>query len=346
MRPFDGVVLVTGSSGFIGSHLVSTLSRSGFRVRALSRSAPPSDSEGVESICYAGLADRSGLRRALRGVTAVVHLAGSAHVFGRGARNGLQFSATNVTGTQTLLEEAVNAGVKRVVHLSSLGAVAVRSELAVSETTHPSPSTPYGISKLRSEEVVAEICATSGMSYAILRPPMIYGPGMKGNPLRLFDAIEAGLPLPVAGVGNRRSLLYVGNLVYAIELTLRTSRFLSGVFMVGEGPGISSADLVQRIATELDAPLHLFHVPSILLGFIGRIGDVVSILAPVPLTSSTLDRLCESLEVDDSKLRTTTGYFPPYSLEEGLHFTAEWYLETARQNKRRSWPAKVATLHL
>jgi nucleoside-diphosphate-sugar epimerase len=324
-RPLPRVVLVTGATGFLGGHVCRALVARGVAVRGLVRQAGVSLPAGVEPRRAGGLDDAAALAQALAGVEGVVHLAAHVHQRSIPASGGVEaarFHAVNVEGTRTLLDAAIAAGVRDFVLASSIKAVGEGRDAPYTEDTAPAPADAYGVSKLEAERLVR---ARSDRLHApVLRFPLVYGPEMKGNALRFFDAVARGTPLPLGSVRNHRSLLFTGNLVAAMLATLE-SEAGSDTFFVSDGEDLSTADLALRIGRALGRPARLVPVPTPALRAAGRAGDVLARLVPWPLTSAAVDRLVGSLSVDSTKLTRATGYRPPCGVDEALRITAEWY---------------------
>lgn len=322
----DELTLVTGAAGFLGTHVCSTLIARGARVRGMVREESQGHLPlGVEAAVVTDLLDRDDLRRALDGVTSVVHLAARAHVTGEYGGDALAaYRRVNVEGTRGLLQEAVQAGVRRVVFASSVKAVGEANAVPWSENEVPHPSTPYGISKLEAEALVAG-AVSSGFHAATLRLPLVYGPGVKANMRRLFMMVNRGVPLPLGGVANRRSLVYVGNVMAAIDAVLTTPAASGQAFFVTDGHDVSTPELIDAIAQSLERPSRLIPAPIRTLRLLARAGDGMSRLVPWPLTTPALGRLLGSLTVLDHKLRGVTGFVPPYQMRDGLAATAAWF---------------------
>ena len=323
----SGRILVTGASGFIGSHVCRDLLRNGCEVRGLVRPNSRLVGTGVEMVQVAGLLDRDALQRAVRGVSTVIHLAGRVHVR-RDTTGDLlgTFRSVNVDGTRVLLEEAISGGVDVFVFVSSLAAVTSQSAKVVSDTTPLAPASRYGVSKLEAELLVRKLAKQAGMRACILRPPLVYGAGMKGSPLRLFDVVARGVPLPLRSIDNRRSLIFVGNLVAAIRAIASTPDASEESFFVSDCADISTPELVRAVAHALGRTARLIPAPQAVLRLAGYVGDLISPVLPFPLTSDDVTGLLGSLVVDASRIMSVTGFRPPYSLEEGMQQTAEWYL--------------------
>lgn len=304
----SGAVVVTGASGFIGTHVGRTLRERGYDVRPWSHREPER---------LAGL---------LRGVDAVVHLAGRVHVMREAESDpDAAFHAANVALSRALVEAAAAAGVRRFILASSVKAVGETSAAPWTEETVPAPVDPYGRSKLEAERVVSELAARLGVGASILRLPLVYGPGVRANFLNLLRWVDAGVPIPVPAVANRRSLAYVGNVAAAIGALLASDAAMGQTFFIRDPSDVSTLDLVRAIARALGRPSRVVPIPESALRLAGRVGDLAPGWAGLPLSSAAVARLAGSLAVDDAKLRRVVGFVPPYSLEQGLAETARWF---------------------
>jgi nucleoside-diphosphate-sugar epimerase len=282
---------------------------------------------GVIPQVATGLDDIRALRQAIAGVEGVIHLAARVHM-AKSSGDREAFRRVNVEGTRSLLEAAVAGGVRDFVFVSTVKVMGETSDEPWTEDMPAVPVDPYGATKLEAEQVVREFSSRAGLHAPILRPPLVYGPGMRANALRLFQAIDRGLPLPLGGIQNRRSFLYVGNLTVALLGTL-TSQDGNDTFFVSDGHDLSTSELATAVARALGRPSRLVRVPVSLLEAAGRIGDLLARVRPFPLNSPAVARLTGSLAVDTSKLSRQTGYSPPFSMTEGLRITAEWYRTVA-----------------
>jgi nucleoside-diphosphate-sugar epimerase len=324
-----GTTLVTGASGFLGQQVCRSLLADGTSVRGLTRGhlAPPL---GVEAVRYDDLLDRPAIRSALAGIENVIHLAARVHIMEASSSTALaDYRRTNVEGTRVLLEESIAAGVRRFVLSSSVKAVGESTEVPWTEETVPHPQDPYGISKLEAEQVLHQLADPAGLQASVLRLPLVYGPGMRANMLRLFDLVDRGIPLPFGLVRNRRSVIFSGNVVRAIVSVLGSPAGAGDVFFVRDNRDLSTPELIREIAKALRRPARLFPVPLSLFRAAGRLGDGLSPFVKSPLNSAAVDRLLGSLAVDASKLTRVTGFHPSIPLEDGMRETAEWY----RRNK-------------
>jgi nucleoside-diphosphate-sugar epimerase len=228
------------------------------------------------------------------------------------------FRAINCDATEHLARQAAQAGVKRMVYVSSIKVNGERTtDRPFRASDAPAPHDPYGVSKWEAEQVLARIAATTTLEVVILRPPLIYGPGVKANFLRLMQAIQRGLPMP--RVNNKRSLLYVDNLADAIRACLTHPDAAGKTYLLSDGAPLSTAQLSRQLAAALGKSSRLIPTPMALLRIAGTITRRQAVVA----------RLLDSLEVDSSDLERDLGWQPPHSVEEGLAATASWYQSTS-----------------
>jgi nucleoside-diphosphate-sugar epimerase len=308
-------VLVTGANGFVGRATVRALAGSGAAVRALVRSSPHSVTGAV--VLRADLSEEQDFGRIVRGVDAVIHLAARVHVMHETERNPLEaFRAANVEPTRRLAEAAAAAGVARFVFVSTLKVHGERTRGAPFTSDGPlQPEDDYGRSKAEAEACLADVAAVSGIQLAIIRPPLIYGPGVRGNFIRLLDLVDRGWPLPFGGIDNRRSLLYVENLADLLARVSLRDEFQPGAFLVADRTPVSTPELIRRIADAMNRSARLWPCPSALLRTAGRLSGF----------GPAIDRLLDSLEVDPTQTERVHDWVPPFGMEEGLKRTAEWY---------------------
>jgi nucleoside-diphosphate-sugar epimerase len=275
------------------------------------------------------------LDAAFAGAETVVHLAGRAHALGESAADGTRlFEEINVQLTRRVAEAASRAVVKRFILMSSVSAVASHAPVRLTGEEAPEPDTAYGRSKLAAERVVREVFAGTRTGLVILRPPMIYGPDMRGNPLRMFRLVARRLPLPLGGIRNARSVLYVGNLVDAI-LRIVAQTPTSFTSFIRDREEVSTPELAREIGNALEVPVRLWPVPPGLLRAAGAIGDLFPPSIPFPLRRAAATGLTESLLLDSSPLGGVIGPIAPTSLGTGLRLTAGWFRAThAAQGSR------------
>jgi nucleoside-diphosphate-sugar epimerase len=319
-------VLVTGATGFLGRPTCTALAAAGYRVRGLVRGDGRGLPGNVEQARVNDLLDREGLAAVMVGVEAVVHLAARVHVDFEGTGDPyLEYRRVNVEGTRAVLDAALAAGVRRVVVASSVKAVGSQSATPMTELTEPNPVDPYGRSKLEAERLALDMSSGTALGVTILRLPLVYGPGVRANALRLLQLVDRGVPLPFGRIRNRRSFAFVDNVTGAIAAVLGAAAAAGEVFFMSDGVDLSTPELIRLVARSLGRPARLLPIPTGWLRGAARAGDLLARWIPGPLTSAAVDRLLGSLVVDVSKLRRVTGFSPPVTPEAGWAATAQWY---------------------
>jgi nucleoside-diphosphate-sugar epimerase len=327
-------VLVTGASGFIGSFLCPKLAESGHFVVACGRSPRLQDKAAFAA--YPTIGDDKAWRRTLVGVDAIVHLAGLTKAE-PGARSQLEdeYRRINAEATRALARQAKLAGLKRFIFMSSLHAVAAESDELITDQTLPHPISAYGRSKLAAEKAIAEELDGSSCAYTVLRPPLVYGAGNQANFGLLLKLVKTRFPLPFASLRNRRSFLYVENLVDLMMICLGNPNAFGKTFLPSDGEDVSTPDLIRAIAkmnssvaqragsmeqgdrTNARQTPHatrhsarLFPLPEGILKVAGRLPGL-----------GALRKLTSSLYVDGGPLRRDLQWTPPFTMEEGLRRT-------------------------
>ena len=309
--------MITGANGFVGRLLCAELLGRGHFVRAAVRSSVQLP-DGVEVVAVGHINGNTDWLKALDGVDVVIHLAARVHVMKDTAADPLaEFLRVNLHGTENLAQQAARAGVRRLVYASS---IKVNGEQTgetrrFAESDAANPQDPYGVSKWQAEQALRRIAQETALEVAILRPPLVYGPGVKGNFIRLFAAVDKGIPLPLAGACNARSLVYAGNLVDALIACAIHPAAAGQTYLVSDGADVSTASLVTKIAEALGRKSSSFYFPPGLL----------RVAATMLGRSEQVDRLFGSMRVNDAKIRSELAWVPPYTLEQGLRATAEWY---------------------
>lgn len=305
-------VLVTGATGFVAAAVVPALQRAGWTVRGAlwqagdSAQLPP----GCEAVVVGDIGPDTDWTSALDGVQAVVHLAARVHQDERGPAADQAHDRVNHLGTARLAAAAAGSpGVARLVYLSSVKAIGGASPRGRpwTEATPCRPVDAYGRSKLAAEQALARLGREQGLSWCALRPPLVYGPGARANLARLQALIRAGRPLPVGGVANRRSFVYVGNLADLVARALERP-YVVGAFVLRDGEDLSTPELARRLGSLLGRPARLLPVPARLL----------EVAARAVGRGRLADRLFGDLAVDDALVREKLGWTPPFTLEEGL----------------------------
>jgi nucleoside-diphosphate-sugar epimerase len=313
-------ILITGSSGFIGRHLVGVLICStDYEVVALVRTPPK---RPIARVIYHALAEFSDIEAehdALKDIDVVVHLASRVHVMNDTEIDPLAaFRRVNVEHTLKLARCAAEAGVKRFVFISS---IKVNGEGTMPghpyrETDSPAPSDPYGISKLEAEDGLRLLAAETGLEVVIIRPVLVYGPGVKANFESMMKWLYKGVPLPFGAIHNRRSLVALDNLVNFILTCVNHPAAADQTFLVSDGEDVSTTQLLRKLAHALDRPAILLPIPEWVLKSGARLMG----------RSALSQRLCGSLQVDITKARSLLGWNPVVSVEEGFRQTAEQFL--------------------
>lgn len=313
------IIGITGPNGFVGTTLRKRLSSyKTHEVRGLSRT--PRSAMDIE---IGDIGPDTKWQSALSGIDCIVHLAARTHLIDDAAANPLdEYRRINVQGTRQLALQAASCGVRRFVFVSS---IKVNGERTInnpfSETDTPKPEDAYGISKREAEELLREIAAQTGMELIVLRPPLVYGRGVKGNFLRLLKAVDIGLPLPLASIRNHRSLIHVANLADAIIACIDNPNATNNTFLVCDEGAISTPDLIRKLAEGLNRPARLFPCPVSLL----------MLSAALCGRKTAFARLVGSLTVDDSAIRRKLGWVPGISMDQGLIDTAKWYHQSKIQ---------------
>lgn len=313
-----GRVLVTGASGFVGGHLCPELLDAGWSVRAVVRSPEGVEGlpRGVEPLYISEIGPRTDWDEGLEGVDVVAHLAGRAHVTKEESANPLEaYREINVGGTRRLAEACAESGVRRLVFVSSVKAVGEGAPVAYDEEMPRRPEDAYGVSKMEAEDVLDEVSVRTVLETVTLRPPLVYGPGVKANFRTLMGLVRKGMPLPLGMVRNERSMVYVRNLAGAISACLEHPAAAGETFFVADGESPSTGELVSRMGRLMKRPARLVPVPVPLLRLGGRVTG----------RSGQVDRLVGSLTVSTAKIRRLLGWSPRFSLDDGLRETVDWY---------------------
>jgi len=314
-------ILVTGANGFVGRVLCPMLAEAGYAPRVALRVDKPIPAGAVERVIVDDIDSDTCWAAAVTGVDAVIHLAARVHVLGSESDDEHLYLETNAYGTRRLAEQAAQHGVRRLVYLSS---VKVNGEAttgrAYSAADVPQPLDAYGYSKWHGERLLAQTAAGTGMQAVVVRSPLVYGPGVRANFLRLLRWVDRGWPLPFGAVSNRRSLVSVWNLCDLLIRVLSHPAASGRVWMVSDDQDLSTAELIRNIGAAMGRPVKLPSVPLLLLrAFAALLGR-----------RAEFERLCGSLCVDIGPTRDELGWAPPVSVAEGLARTVRWYTNEYR----------------
>ncbi len=315
-------ILITGATGFIGSALSHCLLEAGSSVRgavrATARTSQRATSESG-NLEWVVLHDRSTEREtndALQGVQIMVHLAARVHVMVDNASDPLQeFQRVNANWTERLAARAAAQGVRRFVYLSSVKVNGEQTVVPFTEMDPPKPRDPYGVSKWEAEQALARVSTQTGMETVVVRSPLVYGPGVRGNFLQLLNVLRRGIPLPLASIRNQRSLVYLGNLVDALARCIHDPRAAGRTYFVSDCEDLSTPELVRRLGAAMGTDVRLWTCPTAFLYWMGQVSG----------NRGMIDRLVGSLQVNSSKIQTELDWRPPCTVDAGLSETAAWF---------------------
>ena len=303
-------VLITGASGFVGRAVVTAFSTAGWAVRASTRQLIEEGQEGVNWFQVSENARADAWQPALHGVDTVVHCAARVHVMREAAADPLAaFRRANTAATLDLAHAAQGAGVRRFIFMSTIGVNGARTGTRpFSSTDKPAPHSPYAVSKLEGETALGALNRQSGIEVVVIRPPLVYGAGAPGNFGKLVRAVQAGLPLPLGAVNNKRSLVAVDNLASLIVACATHAAAPGQTFLASDGQDLSTTELLWRLGEALGRTARLIPVPvALLLGAARVLGR-----------TAMVEQLCGNLQVDSSPARSLLGWTPPLTLAQGL----------------------------
>lgn len=308
-------ILVTGANGFVGRALCTEAILRGLAVRGITRSACGETAE-VENVVVGGIDDSTDWRNALTACDAVIHLAARVHVMQEAAADPLEeFRRVNVQGTLNLARQAAATGVQRFVLVSSIKVNGEATRLGSPFTADdaPAPLDAYGVSKMEAEQGLRELATQTGMEVVIIRPPLVYGPGVKANFAAMMRWLKLGVPLPLGAIHNQRSLVALDNLVDLIVTCLTHPAAANQTFLVSDGEDVSTTELLHRMGQAMGQPARLMPVPA----------SWLKLAAAMVGKQDVAQRLCGSLQVDIEKTHRLLGWKPPLTLDQGLKKAAE-----------------------
>lgn len=304
-----GMTLVTGASGFVGSHLMEEIDRRGLPVRGLTRGSV----KGLVTVPSYG--PEMDWRKCLEGVDTLVHLAARAHIIKESAAHPLEaFREANVVATENLAKQARSAGVRRFVFVSSIGVNGNVTEPGKPFTPAdvPSPHSDYATAKAEAEASLKQICGANALEFVIIRPPLMYGPGVKANFLRLMKLAALGIPSPFGLVNNKKSFLYVKNLCDLIITTLDHPRAANKLFLVSDGHDVSTDTLYRDLMAAFGKRPYRMTLP------VGLLKSICSVVG----AGKTLEQLIGNLQIETSYTKEQLDWNPPYTYSEGITATA------------------------
>ncbi|HAS8250274.1 TPA: SDR family oxidoreductase [Vibrio vulnificus] len=314
-------ILVTGYTGFVGRHLLSTFENLQ-NINLLGRSQPKKCSQFLK----ASIDSSSDYSVVLDKVSTVIHIAARVHVMNDESDDPLEeFRAVNTAGTMNLARQAAEAGVKRFIFVSSIkvNGESTTGKQAFTAQDTPSPEDPYGVSKAEAEEQLIALGEETGLEIVIIRPPLVYGEGVKANFASLMNLVSKGIPLPFGCItNNKRSLVSVDNLVDLIITCIDHPKASNQVFLVSDDHYVSTSEMVKEMAIALGKPSWQIPVPAYCYKLVGKLFD----------KNDVVDRLTGSLQVDISHTKETLGWTPPQTLQEGFKKTAEAFLKSKQSS--------------
>ena len=313
-------ILVTGATGFIGTQLSETLAKSGHQVRDTARTITPNRPTTRELItCDLESADN--LDHLTTGCDAIVHLAGRAHVMSDNpATSESLYLSANVDVTRRLAQSAARTGVKRMILMSSVKVNGESTTIGSPFTSQdtPNPQDPYGRSKAQAEQALWDVTSMSELEGVVIRPPLVYGPGVRANFASLIGIVNRGIPLPLSSIRNRRSFVSVDNLIDCIATALQSSNAAGQTFLVSDGNDLSTPELIRSIATSLHNSPKIIPIPTALL----------RVAATIAGKRGAYDRLCGSLTVDIALTKQKLSWTPPFTVQDSLQRTVDAFIQS------------------
>lgn len=317
-------IFLTGATGFVGGAILKRLVAEKYTVVAALRNGPQLLEDNVKIVHVESFDDATSWKDSLDGVDVVIHAAARVHVMNDVEADPLEaFRRVNVEGTLNLARHALKAGVRRFVFISSIkvNGEGTPAGVAYSPQDVPAPADPYGVSKMEAERGLRELAAESGMEVVVIRPVLVYGPGVKANFRSMMNWLDKGIPLPFGSIHNKRSLVALDNLVDLIITCISHPAAANQTFLVSDGDDLSTTQLLRKMASALDRPARLLPIPA------RALSGVAILLGKKSLSN----RLCGSLQVDISKTRSLLGWSPIVSVDDALKATAQNFQERKKQ---------------
>jgi nucleoside-diphosphate-sugar epimerase len=305
-------VVISGATGFIGSHLIPALVGTDREVRCIIEPGLKGDFAGAK-MHSADICSYQAIHAVLPGADAVVHLAGRTHILKETSTDPLaEYRRINVEGTRNIVRAAAASGARLFIHFSSIKAMGESSDGILDEESPCAPKTPYGISKLESEEAVRFEAGRSKMRAVIVRLPMAYGPRNKGNLPRMIRWADRGLPFPLIQPDNLRSMVYVENVVAGVLALLEGAPKGVSKYILKDSEDYSTRKIFSTICRELGTPPRFLPIPQTMVRLVG-------------ILSEDIRKVTGSFRVSAAKIKRDFGFAPPFSLEQGVARTVEWY---------------------
>ncbi len=308
------LIAITGANGFLGSYLSNYLEKQNFNIRRIQRKKTTRNSFLIKEIN-----ENTDWSKALKDVEIVIHCAGKAHIFNNSVATIKSIYSTNLSATKKLAKQASEIGVKKFIFISTVKVFGEKTNFdsKFSLDSPLSPSDHYSKSKLEAEFVLKEITSKSSMSLIIIRPPLIYGPGVKANFFKMINYVYLGIPLPFGNIKNKRSIIFLGNLADFIRACIKIKDLKKQIFIPTDKTPLSTPELILKIANSLNKTPKLIKIPKFFLLFLSRI----------TFRKNMVDKLISSLNIDSNKSHNYIKWNPPFTTEEGLFQTAKWFIK-------------------
>jgi UDP-glucose 4-epimerase len=313
-------ILVTGATGFIGQRLIQhLLAQTSFNISALVRDRNHSFPAKIKILLVPTIDGDTDYSSYLDNIDIVIHLAARVHRMGDlGSSSYLAYKATNTDGTSRLAEQAANAGVKRFIYISTIKVNGELTTIGAPFTADdtPQPSDPYAVSKHKAEQALQSLSKTTGLEYVIIRPPLVYGPGVKANFEKLIGLIHRNIPLPLGAINNQRSLVSIDNLISLITQCITHPQAANQVFLVSDDKDLSTTALLEMIAEAMNRPVRLLPIPETILTYAAKLFG----------KSDIAKRLIGNLQIDLSKTKSLLDWQPEITPEEGIRKATQSFI--------------------
>ena len=311
-------ILITGATGFIAAPLIRALREQGHILSGTTRKTGVfSGTNGIPLHQVPEISENTDWSNIISGAEVVIHLAARVHIMKDQSRNPIEaFRCVNTLGTQALALQAANAGIKRFVFLSSAKVAGEISPLGGFKESGPiSPNDPYSISKFEAEQALLKIAQRGSMEVVIIRPPLVYGPNVKGNFLSLLKLAKRNYPLPLNSINNKRSLIFVDNLTDAITKAVDHPKAANKIFFLSDEENLSTTELINKISRAFGTKARIFNIPQKYLLLLGKITGNTEIVK----------RLTQTLTVDSTRIKSDLNWSPPFQSDVGIKKTVNWY---------------------
>jgi len=317
-------ILLTGGTGLIGRALYPLLREKGYFLKcALRKKNDGKIIREDDVFYYENLDENTDWSLALNNIDIVIHLAAQVPFERKGDDNSYnKFCKVNFEGTKRLARQAAQKNIKRFIFISTIGILGTSDlKTPLTEQSKENPNNNYAISKQMAEQALCSIGDSSNMEVVILRPPLVYGPHVKANFLKLLDCVYRGIPLPFGGVKNQRNFIALDNVIQVILACVVHQKAINGIFNISDDEYISTKDLIEKISNAMGKPARIFYFPVFL----------AKLLLIIMGKKSLYNKLWGSLRVESKKIKDQLGWAPEMGMDEGIQKTVDWYLN--KKNK-------------